>query len=386
MPRHPHPAHSTESLQGSVFQALSRRMQQHEGPLWPLHVGDTWREPPEAARAEAQVTAEHPGLHRYAMPQGEAALLEAIGERLGRVAEAPEAACVQVCSGATVGLSLAVQGLLDPGDELLLPSPYWPLIRGIVASRGAVPVEVPLWTRLDEPGFELEAALEAAVTERTAALYLNTPHNPTGRVLSGEQLAAAARVAERHDLWVFADQVYEELWYGEAPPPPPWTRGDLRERTVAVHSLSKSHGLAGARVGWLHGAAEAMTVLRRLQTYQVYCAARPMQVAGARALTECDDWLAEARAGYERAGRLAAEALGLPAPRGGNFLFFDASPWLDGGDDALPFLERCLDEGVVLTPGASCGADFRSWVRLCFTSVPEDELAEALEALRRVTG
>jgi N-succinyldiaminopimelate aminotransferase len=110
-----------------------------------------------------------------------------------------------------------------------------------------------------------------------------------------------------------------------------------------------------------------------------------MQVAAARALELGDDWLAEAKAGYERAGRLAAAALGLPSPRGGNFLFFDASPWLDGGDDAFPFLERCLDEGVVLTPGASCGCDYRSWVRLCFTSVPEEELALALEALKRVT-
>ena len=109
-------------------------------------------------------------------------------------------------------------------------------------------------------------------------------------------------------------------------------------------------------------------------------------LTGLGALELGEDWLVEAKAGYERAGRLAAEALGLPAPRGGNFLFFDASPWLDGGDDALPFLESCLDEGVVLTPGASCGQDFSSWVRLCFTSVPEDELALALDALRRVTG
>lgn len=385
MPRHPAPADSTRTLQGSVFQALSRRLKEHEGPLYPLHVGDTWREPPETAQAQSLLTAEHPRLYAYALPQGEATLLESISRHLRRVADAgllvePP----QVCSGATVGLSLTAQALLDPGDEVLLPSPFWPLIRGVIASRGAIPVELPSWTRLDEADFDLEAALEAAVTERTAALYLNTPHNPTGRILTDDQLAAVGRFAARHELWVIADQVYEDLWYGEAPPPPPWTREDLAARTVAVHSLSKSHGLAGARVGWIHGPGDAMRAIRGVQTYQVYCAARPMQVAAARALEFGADWLLEAKAGYERAGRLAAAALGLPAPRGGNFLFFDASPWLDGGEDALPFLERCLDEGVVLTPGASCGRDYRSWVRLCFTSVPEGELALALEALKRV--
>ena len=385
MPRHPEPAASTESLSGSVFQALARRMAEHEGPLWPLHVGDTWREPLEAARAEAQLTSEHPGLHRYAPPQGEPALLDAIRERLGRAAEPPAIADLQVCSGATVGLSLAVQALLDPGDELLLPSPYWPLVRGIVASRGAVPVELPLWTRVGEPGFDLEAELEAAVTERTAALYLNTPHNPTGRVLDETQLAAVARVAERHGLWVFADQVYEDLWFGEPPPAPPWAREDLRSRTVAVHSLSKSHGLAGARVGWVHGPNEAMEAVRRVQTHQVYCTARPMQLGAVQALRHGDAWLAEARAGYERAAGLAAGALGLEKPRGGTFVFFDAAPWIDGAADALPFLERCLDAGVVLTPGSSCGRDYPTWVRLCFTTVPEAELERALEALARAT-
>jgi N-succinyldiaminopimelate aminotransferase len=362
-------------------------MRRHDGPLYPLHVGDTWLEPPEAARAEAQRSAEHPRLHGYALPQGEPAFLEAVQRRLERAGAAVPLERLQACSGATVGLSVTVQALLDPGDEVLLPSPYWPLIRGIVASRGAVPVEVPAWTRLDEPGFDLEAALEAAVTERTAALYLNTPHNPTGRALDDAQLAAVARVAERHGLWVLADQVYEEVWHAASPPPtPPWSRADLAHRSVAVHSLSKSHGLAGARVGWIHGPEEAMGHVRRVQTYQVYCAAKPMQHAGARALEEGDEWLAEACRRHGRAARLAAEALSVPTPGGGNFLFFDASPWLDGGDDALPFLERCLDEGVVLTPGASCGGDYRSWVRLCFTSVPEDELVRALEALRRVTG
>jgi N-succinyldiaminopimelate aminotransferase len=116
--------------------------------------------------------------------------------------------CLQVMPGATAGLAVAVAALLAPGDELVLPSPFWPLIRGIVASRGCDPVEVPFFTRLSEPGFDPEAALERAVTPRTAAIYLNDPNNPTGRVLPPEVLDAVARVARRHDLWVIADVAY----------------------------------------------------------------------------------------------------------------------------------------------------------------------------------
>ncbi|MEM7249687.1 MAG: pyridoxal phosphate-dependent aminotransferase, partial [Acidobacteriota bacterium] len=292
MPRHPRTASRGEQLKDSVFQALVRRASTHDGPVFPLHVGDSWREPPPAARAEALVTETHPGLHRYALPQGEPALLDAIVERLG--VHAPvERKQVQVVSGATVGLSITCQALLDPGDEVLLPSPYWPLIRGIIASASATPVEIPFFTRLDEDDLDAEALLEAAVTERTTAIYLNSPHNPTGHVPSEAVLSAIARVAERHDLWVFCDEVYERLCYLDPQPAPTWSRDDLRHRAVATHSVSKSHALAGARVGWTHGPEEAMSALRKVQAHQVYCASRPMQAAALAALTEGESWLSE---------------------------------------------------------------------------------------------
>jgi N-succinyldiaminopimelate aminotransferase len=385
MPRHPRLSPSTLGLSDRVYSALAEKARGRPGPIYPLQVGDTWLDPPPAARAEAQRAADHRRLHNYSPVQGEPALLAAVRRRVAArhgVELDPE--CVQVMPGATAGLAIVAAALLDPGDEVILPSPFWPLIRGIVASRGCAPVEVPIFTRLGA-GLDLEAALEAAVTPRTAALYVNTPHNPTGRVLRGEALDAIARVASRHDLWVVADEAYEDLVYGAAPEPL-WRRPDLRARTIAVHTLSKSYALAGARIGYVHGPADAMRAIRGVQTFTNYCASRPMQLAGARAIEEGDGWLATTREAYRAAAAAAAEAVGVPAPEAGTFLVFDAAPHFLPGEGLGGFLERCLEAGVLLTPGAAVGRDFATWVRMCFTVVPPDELADALRRLRGVLG
>ena len=383
MPRHPRAAGTTESLRTYVFSTMRQRILEHPGPLYRLHIGDTWLEPLEAARAEAQRTAEHPGLHRYPPVHGLPELLDAAQAKVKRRTgvDVPRTD-LQVTAGATGGISVVCQALLDPGDEVLIPAPFWPLIRGVVASRGAVPVQVPFYDRLADPTFDVEAALERAITPRTTALYLNVPNNPTGAVLSPDATDAIARVAARHQLWVLSDEVYEDLWYGDAPPRPIWTQDALFERSVVIHSMSKAYGLAGARVGYVHGPSEAMRSIRAVQTFQAYAASRPMQLGSARALDQGDAWLAQTRAAYRRAAARASAALGLPAPAGGTFLFFDASPWLDDGDaDAVPFLHRCMDRGVVLTPGASSGDAYLRWARICFTSVGPEELDAALAIL-----
>jgi N-succinyldiaminopimelate aminotransferase len=386
MPRFPRTSPAASSLSDSVYSQLVVKARGRPGPVHPLHVGDTYREPLFEARAEAQRTADHPRLHNYAPVQGEAAFLDAIVEHLARRGLPIDRENVQVTSGATTGFSVICSGLLDPGDEVVVLAPFWPLVRGIIAARGARAVELPFWDRLGAPGFDVEAAVEGAITARTAALYVNSPNNPTGRVLPEAALDAIARVAARHDLWVLDDEAYEGLEYVREPPAPLWTRPALRGRTIAAHTLSKTHGLAGARVGWLHGPESAMRVLRSVQAFQAYCDPRPMQLGAARALREGGAWLAEARELYGAAGRRAADALGLPPPEGGTFLFFDASPYLRDGEPLLGFLERCLDAGVLLTPGSASGHAYERWVRLCFTAVPPDELADAVRRLAGVLG
>ena len=385
MPRHPRLSPTSRDLSSSVFQALRAKARDVPGTVHALHVGDTWREPPGAARCETLRTPDEPLVHAYPPVHGEPELLDVLETRLSaRAGRTIDRACIQVVAGATGGLSVACQALLDPGDEVLVPTPCWPLIPGIVASRGAVAVQVPVMTRLREPGFDLEAELSARITGRTAALYLNTPHNPTGTILSTEDIDAIARVAARHGLWVLCDEVYDELVLDGPAAEPAWARPDLRERAIAVHSVSKSHGMAGCRVGWAHGPAGAMEALRAVFTHQAYAAARPMQRLAARALTTGGPWLAETRALYLQAAQDAAAVLGVPVPAAGTFLFADMSGRLPPGDDAVAFLSRCLQAGVLLTPGSACGSDFPSWIRLCYTSVPPEALKAALSCLGSV--
>jgi len=388
MPNYPHAAETTGGLKSYVFTALRKRIQEHPGPLFRLHIGDTYLDPVVSAQCENLRTGELDGLHRYAPVQGMPELLDAIERKVTRRTglTVPRDA-IQVTAGATAGLSVTCQALLDVGDEVLLPAPFWPLSSGIVAARGARAVQIPFYDRLGDPGFDVEATLEAAVTPATSAIYLNSPNNPTGQIISDTALDAIGRVAARHDLWVFSDEVYEDIWLGESSHVPLWTRGDFIDRTVSIHSMSKGYGLAGARVGYVHGPEEAMSAVRAVQTFHSYCAAKPMQISAGRALDQGDDWLADARQRYTAAGKLAADALGLTLPAGGTFLFFDAAPWLAPEDeDVTPLLHRCLDAGVVVTPGGASGDDYRRWLRVCFTCVEPEELKAGLALLGEVLG
>jgi N-succinyldiaminopimelate aminotransferase len=384
MPRYPRNAASAEGLSDRVFGHLLERSLGRSDKIYPLHVGDTYLEPLAAARAEAQRSSERQRLHNYSPVQGEPELLDAILDKVKRRSGiALERDCVQVMSGATSGLGVVCSALLDPGDELLLPAPFWPLIRGATKLRGARPVEVPLWSELGKPGFDPVQALERARTDRTVALYLNSPHNPTGAILAEPLVDRIAEFVLRHDLWLITDEVYEDLWFEQAPRSI-WARPELRERTIVNHSVSKAYGLAGARVGFTHGPRAIMQVIRGVQTFYTYCAPRPMQLGAAAALRYGDEWLAEARRIYGKAARTSADALRQPMPQGGTFMFIDMTPYLRNGETLIGFLERCLDAGVLLTPGSASGEAYGNWARLCFTTVPQDDLEAALERLQRV--
>lgn len=405
MPRHPKVSASTHGLTSRVYSALVPRIKAYQGETFPLHVGDTWREPPPYARAETLRTADHPLVHTYPPPHGMPEMVQAVQAKLERrYGVQREPAEIQIMPGATGALNAIIAALCDPGDEVIIPAPFWPLIRGQVAAHGAVPVQVSAYVRPpsgqvkgegEDGPLDVAAAIEAAVTERTVAIYLNTPNNPSGVTLSSSQLDDVAAVAKRHDLWVWTDEVYEDLYLGAEPPPPPlWTRPDMFDRTIATHSMSKAYALSGERVGYSHGPAEAMAVIRGMQTFLTYCAPRSAQVLAAAALNRGDDYLEETRQAYRDQAKLAASALDLPMPSGGTFFYFDAAPYLQGATDssrdgvsdtAMPLLLRSVDEaGVILVPGEATGAAYKRFVRLCFTSVGPDALSRALDGLAKV--
>jgi aspartate/methionine/tyrosine aminotransferase len=382
MPRHPGFSPSVHGIAGSVYSALAHRLATYQGEVYPLHVGDTWMEPPEGCRMEDLRVAEHPGMHRYAAPQGMAALLDAVAERVTARSGVPTGReNILVATGATGALGAVAGAIVQPGDEVLLLAPHWPLITGIVQSFGGVPVDVPFFGAADSPETAVELVRERR-TERSIALYLNTPSNPTGRVIPRTWIEALVEWAERKGLWIIADEVYEDYVYeGEHT----YTRPLAPERTFAAHSFSKAYGMAGNRCGYVIGPAQAIAELRKIGMHSFYSTPTASQIAALKVLAGPGEaWIAHARQLYKEVGDRVAARLGLEAPRGSTFLFFDVAGYLDetglGG-----FLERCVDRGLFLAPGPSFGP-YPTSVRLCFTASPPDVVERGVEALADLLG
>jgi len=376
MPRAPATAPSVAAMPGAVYSPYALRAAREGLAVHPLHVGDTWMEPCEGARMQDLRVEELPGLHRYVETRGIVPLIDALVEREKARGRPCERDRVLVGAGATGQLATVVGALIEPGEEVLILAPFWPLIRGIVQAARGVPVEVPFYDRVDSAEAAVEA-VRARISERSSVLYVSTPSNPTGVVLPEAWLAALAELAAEHDLWLLSDEVYEEFVYeGEHVS----LAGLAPERSVAFHSFSKTYGMAGNRVGWCTGPAAVLAEAHKLGTHSFYHAPTAGQWAALRALECGDDWIAHARAEYRRAGRGAAEALGLPAPAGSTFLFVDAAPRLDErGLDGL--LADCFEDGVLVAPGRSCGEAYGDWVRLCYTAEPPEAVAEAMRRL-----
>ncbi len=368
MPRHPHIEPAIAALGGSVYSALGDRLARMEGERFEFHVGDTWLEPPEPARRFPDVPpTTRPRPNRYADPRGLAPLVEALVERIRARRGIPLAGpdSVLIAPGATGALAAAALATVGPGDEVMLLAPYWPLIRGAIVEAHATPVDVPILHESVDAS-DVTEALASRLTPRTAAVYLNTPSNPTGKVLPRGTIEAIAEFARRHDLWVWADEVYEDFVYdGEHV-----SIGSLvPERTLTALSFSKAYGMAGFRVGYLAGPPPAIRAARKVGTYAWYSVPTPAQYTALEVLDAGEAWIEQARALYAEVGREVAARLGVAPPQGSTFLFLDVREALDE-QGLVGFLADALDEGILLAPGPSFGSDFDGWVRLCFTATP----------------
>lgn len=376
-------ARRASGLRPGVFAALEERLARaaREGQaLVPFHLGDTHLEPPLAARAS--LAALDPAVHRYGPTAGLPALREGlaayVAERRGLVGVTP--AEVLVGAGGTHALHCAASVLLDPGDEVVLLAPYWPLAPGIFEAQGAVCVEVPV-DLYAEPHLALRPRLEAALTRRTRAVYFVSPNNPDGKVLGRAHLEELFAFAEAHDLWLFADEVYADVTY-DAPHTSLGVLARARERAVLLYSFSKSFALAGQRVGFAVAPARVVAAALRVGMHTVFNVPLSSQRAALAALEAPDAFLAPTRAAYRATREAAAEALAREGvectlPEGGVYFFLE----LGGALSSL--LLHGVDHGVLLAPGEAFGRAFGTRARLCFTSAPREATLAGIAALGR---
>ncbi len=291
---------------------------------------------------------------------------------------------VLVTAGATEAIAAAVMALVEPGDEVLMLEPYYDSYAAAVALAGAVRRTVPLRF----PDYRLDVdALAAAVTPRTRLLLVNSPHNPTGHVLSREELDAVARVAVAHDLVVVTDEVYEHLTFDDVAHVPLATLPGMAERTVTISSAGKTFSVTGWKVGWVVAPAPLVDAVTTVKQFLTYVNAGPFQPAVAAALA-LDNAFFTGVAQRLRAGRdalvegLLDVGFTVSVPQGTYFVVADAAPL--GYEDGLALCrELPRRAGVVGVPVQVFHDDVdagRSLVRFAFCKRPE-VIADAVERL-----
>lgn len=339
--------------------------------------------PPELR--EAAIAGIRAGRTGYSNGRGEPALLAALShrysERLGREIAAGRFLCLP---GTQTALYLALNVITGPGDEVLLADPMYATYEGLIRSTGAEPVTAPLRPELN---FHLQAAdLEPLITPRTRAVFINTPHNPTGAVLTPGELAAILDLAQRHDLWVLSDEVYGDLTHGDTRFTSALTDPAHEERVIIAASISKSHAAPGFRAGWLCGPAEFCARALPVSETMLFGSQPFIADMTAKALSE-PPVLARAmaarmanRAQILHRGLDGVAGLRLHRPEAGMFALLDHRS-LSG--DSLDFARNLLAAtGVAAMPGASFGRALEGWLRLALNASD----ADTAEAAARIAG
>ena len=372
MPRFPHTQPFLSTISGRPFSKFANEIANMGTVRYPLHIGDTYLLPFSSARMEEIRCATYPDAHKYVDPKGLPSLVKAISDAYNQPTEN-----IQVTAGATGGLHVVAMSLLSAGDEVLVLAPYWPLVAGIIRAVGAVPICVPFY---DKEG-SVAQRIAPYLTDKTVAIYMNSPNNPTGLLMDPEEVMALASLARLHDLWIFSDEVYERLLFSGTLLP---MRLEAPERTISIYSFSKAYGMAGYRCGYIITPNSAIRAeINKAVVHSFYSVPTAAQHAAQIVLEEGDSWLQSARDVYEDTGRKCAGMLGVPTPAGGTFLFFDIEPYL-GARTMDDILLACIQEKLLLAPGASFGAGYESYVRLCFTSAEPDVVLEGMGILTSI--
>ncbi len=348
-----------------------------------LGIGEPDFVTPDSIRA-AGIRSIEAGRTAYTSNSGLLELRVALSEHLQRlygVHYDPETELL-ITIGVSEALQNAMLATINPGDEVLIPEPCFVAYPASVVFAGGMPVYIP--TSVEQAFQVTGAALEAALTPRTRAILIGYPNNPTGAVMSRERLLEIAAIAERHDLIVFSDEIYDRLVYGVehicfA------TLPGMRERTVLLGGFSKAYAMTGWRLGWLAAPADITAATRKIHQYAIMSAPTMSQYAGLEALRNGEAAVQAMVAEYDRRRRVIVAGLneiGLPTfePQGAFYAFPQISHL---GVSSEMFAERLLrEQHVAVVPGDAFGPSGAGFVRACYAT-SMDKIEAALEKIDR---
>jgi len=342
----------------------------------------------------AVLAARDPKNHRYTPAIGLPELREAIAEKTLRDSGTKiSAAQVIVTNGGKQAVYQAFATLIDPGDEVLMPTPYWTTYPEAVRLAGGTPIEV--FAGADQNYLVSVDQLEAARTSKSKILLFVSPSNPTGSVYSREQVEAIGRWAYDRGLWVITDEIYQNLTYDGIKA---WSITEvvpeLLDRTIMVNGVAKSYAMTGWRLGWMAGPLDAMKAAGNLQSHLSSNVSNISQRAAIAALTGPQDEVAAMRDAFDRRRKLAVAELSkipnwvAPMPQGAFYVYSDVRGLLGrewGGKQIDTSLELCdyiLDAAeVALVPGEAFGPS--GYVRLSY-ALADEPLVEGIQRLQKL--
>lgn len=359
---------SAKAIEPSLSRQLFNLAKQYNDVV-DLTLGDPDISPSVKIR-DAASAAVQAGKTRYSANAGLQQLREAIAATFTKeyAMEVDPLKEIAVTVGGMEALFLSFACLIDAGDEVIIPAPYYVNYKQMVSMCGGVPVVL---NTTEESGFSLTPEqLEAAVTERTVAIIINTPCNPTGAVLSRETLKSIAAIAQKYDLTVISDEVYRTLVFDGKKHESIVTLPGMRERTVVVDSLSKRFAMTGYRLGYAIAPEELIINMVKMQENVAACAPLPSQYAGIAAYRLCaddTDILEEfqARRDYIYCAINEIEGLSCAKPAATFYLFVNIEKT---GLDCLSFAYKLLEEEhVAVVPGITYGKAYTNYIRIAYT-------------------
>ena len=361
-----------------------------------LDQGDVSFDAPDSVKAAMHRAIDANHSH-YLQTTGVPRLLELLAGKLRNVnhipVESPDE--IMVTTGGIHALYLVCQALLEPGDEVVIPDPTWPPSAGNIIAAQAKPVGCPLHEDLGWR-FDLDD-LERRITSATRAIYINSPHNPTGGVLTRDDLARLAAIATERKLWIISDEAYEDVLFDGAGHVSIASVPGMYDRTISVFTFSKTYAMTGLRLGYL--AARDPRLRERIKKVLFYTCSNVtsiVQYGGIGALEGSQDCIAAFRRElqarrdlfYEGIRRDAAGVLSGAPPKGAFYAFLKIEPgWRPAGDTAFPSVSWAMAEHLIsrgrigCVPGVDFGAAGEGYIRFCFAR-DRRELAGALASLK----
>jgi len=322
----------------------------------------------------------------YTHTAGYRELREAIASKIAELHQVrydvPE---IMATVGGTLAIYAAIRALVGRGDNAVIVSPAYAIFSNAVIMSGGEPRPAPLARRGDRFVLDLDRIREA-IDAHTRLIVVNSPSNPTGWVITEDEQRALAEIAERHDVVILADEVYERLVYDGRTIAPSFAGVVTnRERLIVINSFSKTYNMTGWRLGWAQTSARTITAMYKAVEFMTSNPAAMVQQAGIAALRDGEPYIAELREHYrQRRDQVTATlsnlpGVSLPDPQGAFYAF----PKFDASTDSAAFTAALLREtGLALAPGVGFGRDGEGYIRVCFAST-EATVSDALTRLKK---